>query len=133
MLADPSRCLIDKYICKSKVFTATEKDQTVGVIVLYPLSKRAVEIKNLAVISEFRRKGIGLSLIEKAIEISILCKYKSIYIGTANSSIGQFYWYQKLGFDLVKIRRNFFSDHYPEPIYENGLQAKHLLVLKKQL
>jgi hypothetical protein len=29
--------------------------------------------------------------------------------------------------------KGFFTDHYPGPIYENGIQAKHLIMLEMKL
>ena len=95
--------------------------------------KLTVEIKNVAVKPEFQGQGIGSYLIENVVQIASLNRQKSICIGTANSSLGQLYLYQKLGFDISEIRKNFFIDNYKEPIYENGIQAKHMIMLTKIL
>ncbi len=133
LLADPSKDLVDEYLQLSEVFIAKQNDETLGVIVLLPLTAETVEIKNVAVRPGFQGQGIGSYLIENAIKVASLNKRKSICIGTANSSIGQLYLYQKLGFEITGIKRNFFTDNYAEPIYENGIQAKHLLLLSRQL
>jgi aminoglycoside 6'-N-acetyltransferase I len=101
LLADPSKDLVEVYLKQSDVFTATQNDRTVGVIVLFPLTEEKVEIKNVAVIPEFRGQGIGSYLIENAVLVASLNKKKSICIGTANSSIGQLYLYQKIGFEIT--------------------------------
>jgi aminoglycoside 6'-N-acetyltransferase I len=98
LLADPSKDLVEVYLKQSDVFTATQNDRTLGVIVLFPLTEEKVEIKNVAVIPEFQGQGIGSYLIENAALVASLNKQKSICIGTANSSIGQLYLYQKIGF-----------------------------------
>lgn len=133
LLADPSKDLVDEYIKQSEVFTARQIDEIIGVIVLFPLTTEAVEIKNIAVKPEFQGQGIGSYLIKKAVQLALLNGQKNICIGTANSSVGQLYLYQKLGFEITDIKRNFFTDNYDEPIYENGVQAKHMLVLTRQL
>lgn len=133
LLADPSKELVDQYLKKSEIFIATVLEETIGVIVLYPLSNESSEIKNLAVKPEFQGKGVGSFLIDRIVRIAEQKRQKSIFIGTANSSLGQLYLYQKLGFEITEIRKDFFKDNYPEPIYENGLQAKHLVLMKKQL
>ena len=133
LLADPSKDLIDEYLKRSEVFTATQNGEIIGVIVLCPLTVATIEIKNVAVKTVFQGQGIGRYLIENAIQIALLNKQASICIGTANSSIGQLYLYQKLGFEITEIKRNFFTDNYAEPIYENGIQAKHMLVLTRHL
>lgn len=133
LLADPSKKLIDEYLESSSVFTARKNGEIVGIIVLFPLSADTAEIKNIAVRPENQGQGVGKYLIENAVQIALVNKQRTICIGTANSSIGQLYLYQKLGFELTEIRRNFFTDNYSEPIYENGIQAKHMVVLTRQL
>jgi ribosomal protein S18 acetylase RimI-like enzyme len=129
LLADPSKSVIDEYLKESEIFTAKQDSVTAGVIVLQPLTAATLEIKNVAVKPELQGRGIGSFLIEHAVEYARTKKQKSISIGTANSSIGQLYLYQKLGFEITGLKRNFFLDNYPEPILENGIQAKHMLVL----
>lgn len=133
LLADPSKDLVDEYLKKSDVFIASQDQETIGAIVLFRLTPETAEIKNVAVKSELQGRGIGSYLIENVIKVATLEKQKSICIGTANSSIGQLYLYQKLGFELTEIRTDFFTDNYAEPIYENGIRAKHLLILTRQL
>ena len=133
LLADPSKELIDEYLKQSDLFAARQNNETIGVIVLFPLTTETVEIKNVAVKPEFQGKGIGSYLIENAVKVASFNRQKSICIGTANSSVGQLYLYQKLGFEITDIKRHFFLDNYAEAIYENGIQAKHMLVLTRQL
>jgi ribosomal protein S18 acetylase RimI-like enzyme len=133
LLADPSKDLVDEYVKLSEIFIAIQNEETLGVIVLFPLTTKAVEIKNIAVKPAFQGKGIGSYLIENGLKVVARNKKESICIGTANSSVGQLYLYQKLGFEITEIKKNFFIDNYPEPIYENGIQAKHMLVLTRQL
>jgi ribosomal protein S18 acetylase RimI-like enzyme len=133
LLADPSKNLVDQYLKRSDIFTARQNDETIGVLVLFPLTNSTVEIKNIAVKLEFQGQGIGSYLIENVVKVASLSGQKSICIGTANSSVGQLYLYQKLGFEITDIKRNFFIDNYAEPIFENGIQAKHMLILTRQL
>lgn len=133
LLADPSMDLGDKYLPQSVVFVAQQDDETIGVIVVFPLTADTVEIKNVAVKPVFQGQGVGRYLIENAVRLALAQEQKSICIGTANSSIRQLSLYQRLGFEITEIRRNFFTDNYAEPIYENGIQAKHLLVLTRDL
>ena len=133
LLADPSKELINNYVNMSEIFVARQKNETLGVVVLFPLTTETVEIKNIAVKPEFQGQGIGSFLIENVVKMAMLKKQKSIFIGTANSSVRQLYLYQKSGFEIVDIKKDFFIDHYDEPIYENGIQAKHLLVMIREL
>lgn len=133
LLADPSKELIEEYLKQSDIFTATRNGEMLGVIVLFHLTPETVEIKNLAVKPELQGQGIGSYLIEKVVEIASLESKKNICIGTANSSVKQLYLYQRLGFEISAIKKDFFIENYDEPIYENGIQAKHMLMLTRQL
>ncbi|MBX2947460.1 MAG: GNAT family N-acetyltransferase [Cyclobacteriaceae bacterium] len=133
LLADPSKKKVDEYLEKSEVFVAMEGNEILGVLTLYPLTEDTVEIKNVAVKFEFQGQGIGSFLIKDAIHRSAIKKLKTILIGTANSSIWQLCLYQKLGFEITDIKRNFFIQNYPEPIFENAIQARHMIVLSLKL
>lgn len=133
LLADPSKDLVDEYLKQADVFVAKQIDEVIGVAVLLPLRAETVEIKNIAVKPAFQGEGIGSFLIQNVVRVALLNGQKNICIGTANSSVGQLYLYQKLGFEITDIKRDFFKDNYAEPIYENGIQAKHMLMLTKQL
>ena len=41
--------------------------------------------------------------------------------------------YQKMGFEMDSIRKGFFIDNYPEPMYENGILVRDMVVLKRKL
>jgi ribosomal protein S18 acetylase RimI-like enzyme len=133
LLADPSITVINEYLKLSDIFVAKQNEKIIGVIVVLPLTAETAEIKNIAVDPEFQGKGIGSFLIEQVVQTALFNNQKNICIGTANSSIGQLYLYQKLGFEITEIKRNFFLENYTEPIYENGIQAKHMIVLKRIL
>lgn len=133
LLADPSIDLVTNYLEQSEVFVTILNDELVGVIVLFPLTAETIEIKNIAVKTEFQGQGIGSFLIHNAEKVATNNGIKSMCIGTANSSIAQLYLYQKLGFEISELKKDFFTANYKEPIYENGIQAKHMLTLIKHL
>jgi ribosomal protein S18 acetylase RimI-like enzyme len=133
LLADPSMHMINSYLKRSAIYIAKLNGNTIGTFVLLSLSKEAIEIKNIAVDTAYQNKGIGQLLLKYAIEIAKGKGYLSILIGTANSSNQQLYLYQKLGFKLIKTQENFFTENYTPAIFENGLQAQHLLILSKSL
>lgn len=133
LLADETEQAIDRYIHQSDIYIYVSDGLLIGVYVLWQLSEDTVEIKNIAVIEEFQNQGIGTKLISDAIRRSRIVNYKSIYIGTANGAISQLYMYQKSGFEICDIRWNFFVENYPDPIYENGILCKHMIMLKQDL
>jgi len=131
--ADPSMQAIEKYLPFSDIYVADLRERRIAVLVLFPLENCTVEIKNIAVETSLQRNGIGRFMIEKAIEIATDKQFKTVLIGTSNSSLGQLYLYQKCGFEITGIRHNFFIDNYAEEIFENGIQCKHMIVLCKSI
>lgn len=133
LLADPHLALINTYLPQSNIHIALLAEKIVGVYVLYPLDHEKVEVKNIAVAEEHQGYGLGKLLLADACLVAKQQGYHVICIGTANSSIGQLALYQKQGFELSEIKRDFFLQNYAEPIFENGIQAKHMVVLEKIL
>lgn len=133
LLADPSRQQIDSYLDGGSCYIASVNDAITGVFVLKPLTLSVIEIKNIAVDENFRGQGIGKQLLHFASQISKESGYRELIIGTGNSSINQLALYQKAGFEIDKIIKDFFISNYEMPIFENGIQCKHMILLKKVL
>jgi ribosomal protein S18 acetylase RimI-like enzyme len=132
-LADPSVKMVAKYIFSSSVFVAVLAEQIVGVLALFPIDRTVMEIKNIAVEETHQGKGIGKQLLMHAITQAKEKGYKELLIGTANSSIGQLALYQKMGFEIDHIIKSFFTDNYPNLMYENGILVRDMIVLRQDL
>jgi hypothetical protein len=54
-------------------------------------------------------------------------------LGTGNSGIGPLAFYQKAGFRLWRIERDFFSPErgYPEGIEENGIPLRDMVWMER--
>jgi ribosomal protein S18 acetylase RimI-like enzyme len=129
--ADPSKKLIDQYLATGYLYIAVLQEAVIGTYVLYPLDAATAEIKNISVQNSYQGKGIGQLMLTHAIQVAQQAGFKIICIGTANSSIGQLYLYQKMGFELSSIRKDFFTTNYDTPLFENGIQCKHLIMLSR--
>jgi N-acetylglutamate synthase-like GNAT family acetyltransferase len=133
LLADPSKNNIDKYISNSVVYMAQFKGKPVGCYVLHNVDNEVIELKNIVVDEKYQGKGIGTILLKDAIKKAKSQGLKKIIIGTGNSSIGQLYLYQKVGFRITEIKPDYFKQHYSEPIIENGIDCRDMIVLTKDL
>ncbi len=128
--ADPSEELVRSYCVKSRVYVAEIGYDAIGVLVLSPLDKSAVEIKNIAVVESSRGIGYGKALISYALSEAERLGFRKVVIGTGNSSLGQLALYQKCGFRMVSIDRGFFLRNYAEPIIENGIPCEDMVRLE---
>lgn len=133
LLADPSPKAVKEYVKRGDCFIAKNDKQIVGVYVLLPTRPHTVELVNVAVAEEQHGKGIGKQLVMHAIQVAKEKEYKTIEVGTGNSSIGQLALYQKCGFRIIGVDTDFFIRHYPEEIFENDIQCRDMIRLSQDL
>jgi ribosomal protein S18 acetylase RimI-like enzyme len=131
--ADPSMESISEYIHRSTSIVATISNEIVGICCLLHTRPFTYEIVNISVHEDHQKRGIGKNLIEHAIQTATQTGAKCIEIYTGNSSIHQLSLYQRLGFELTGVEKDYFLRHYEEKIMENNIQCKHLLRLVLRL
>lgn len=112
LLADPSLLLVEAYLKIGELYVAEWDRETIGAYVLCALDEAKAEIKNIAVLEMMQGKGLGQFLLKHAEEEAKAKGFRTLLIGTANSSVGQLYLYQKMGFELLEIRKGFFLESY---------------------
>ncbi len=127
--ADPSKEMIEKYLKKGKMFTFAEESRVVGEVVVLPLSATDIELKNIAVLPEKQGQGLGRYMIE-FVARHYADQFRNLYVGTADSGIAL---YQKFGFEVSHRVKNFFTDNYPEPIVDSGIQCIDMIYLLRKL
>ncbi|TLS38234.1 GNAT family N-acetyltransferase [Pseudalkalibacillus caeni] len=133
LLADPSKEIVDSYIHRGECYVAESGEKMIGVFVLLPTRPKTVELVNIAVDEAHQRKGVGKKLVEFAVRTARKENAETIEIGTGNSSLSQLGIYQKCGFRITGIDRDFFIRHYDEPIVENGIECIDMVRLSMDL
>ncbi|MEM6806476.1 MAG: GNAT family N-acetyltransferase [Bacteroidota bacterium] len=133
LLADPSLELLKTYLKQGSLFQAEIGQEIVGVVLLLEINLATLEVKNIAVAESHQGKGLGKELLKFSEAHAIKEGYSVLRIATGNSSIGQLALYQKMGFEISDIQKGFFTRNYQDPIWEHGIQCKHLLVLEKRI
>lgn len=133
LLADPAKELVEDYVNRGDCYIAENEQQTVGVYVLLPTRPGTMELANIAVTEHQQEKGIGKQLVLHAIRVAKAKNYKTIEIGTGNSSVGQLALYQKCGFRITGVDTGFFVRYYSEKIFENGIQCRDMIRLSQEL
>lgn len=131
--ADPSQMLVEAYLRIGVCYVAELDDQVMGVYVLVETRPDTIELINIAVAEAYVGKGLGKQLVMDVIERATTKGYKVIEVGTGNSSIGQLAFYQKCGFRIESVEKNFFLQNYSEAIFENGIQCRDMIRLSQQL
>lgn len=133
LLADPSKDAINKYLKKGICFAAYDKNNIIGVYILVSKNVDVLEIMNISVAKNKQNKGIGKMLVFDAIRRAKKEKARKLLVGTGNSSINQLAFYQKCGFRISKIKKDYFIKKYKNPIYENGIQCIDMIMLELEL
>ncbi|EFM08545.1 GCN5-related N-acetyltransferase [Paenibacillus curdlanolyticus YK9] len=133
LLADPSEKLVEAYLAAGECFVAEQDRAIIGVYVLLPTHPGTVELMNVAVDERLQGQGFGKRLVNHAISQARASRFTSIAVGTGNSGVGQLALYQKCGFRIVGVDRDFFIRNYSEPIFENGIQVRDMIRLEQSL
>lgn len=133
LLADPSIEIINDYIHRGICYVAYTNNTIIGVCVMIRTRPLTLELVNIAVRETYQGKGIGKRLILNAIERARKENSKILEVGTGNSSINQLALYQKCGFRIVGVDKNFFKRHYSEKIVENEIECIDMIRLRMDL
>ncbi|MDR2285768.1 MAG: GNAT family N-acetyltransferase [Sphingobacterium sp.] len=133
LLADETRYAIDKYVFDSDVYVLKEEEEELAVFCLYRIDQDTVELKNIAVSSELQGKGIGSRLIKEIVAIAQRGGYKQLIVGTADCGVDQIRFYERNGFVQYTVKKDFFVHNYEEPIIENGIQLRDMVMLRLDL
>lgn len=130
ILADEQEDMIDCYLEKGTMYVLDDNGVKAECVVTDEGSG-VLEIKNIAVDPSFQKMGYGKSLI-KFVEKQYAGEYSVLQVGTGDSPL-TLPFYEKCGFERSHIVENFFTDNYNHPIFENGVQLKDMVYLRKKL
>lgn len=87
------------------------------------------EIEVLAVTREKRRQGIGQVVVARLIEEAKSRGAHTLFVGTSSIALDNILFYQKCGLRMSHIRRNYFTETYPELHIEwRGIKLRDMVV-----
>ncbi len=133
LLADEEMRAIERYIYQSDIYVVEIEGKTIGVYALYPIDENAAEIKAIAVDEAYQNRGIGKLMLKDAEAKAREKSLGKLIIGTPSIAQKQIAIYRKAGFELFDVKKDFFIDYYSEPIFEDGVQLKDMVMLRKKL
>ncbi len=90
------------------------------------------EIVELAVARELHGRGYGKLLVGRLVQEARTRGKSEVFLGTRSTSAGNIIFYQKCGFRVHGVRLDYFW-YYDEPVYENGLRVRDMVVLRYAL
>ena len=130
LLADEQEDMIDKYLEDGDMY-ALYDDDLKTVCVVTAIDEETCELKNIATYPKYQGKGYARALIRY---ISDLYKdnYKTMLVGTGKvPSVLSFY--ESCGFEKSHRIKDFFTDNYDHPMFEEGVQLIDMVYLGKEL
>ena len=84
------------------------------------------ELLYLAVVPGARGTGLGRRIVA-ALQAELATRGGTMLVGTANSSLHNIAFYQKCGFRMRSVKRDFFAYIQP-PIVEDGIPMRDMIV-----
>ena len=131
--ADPSKAEISKYLRRGELWLATANQGIVGAMVLMHTRADILEIMNIAVDPKLQGHGIGTQLLKFSKARAKQLKMKKLHVGTGNSSIGQLVFYQRFGFRISGVDRDFYVPRYGEVYRENGVRLLDMVRMELEV
>ncbi len=130
LLADEQEDMIDKYLENGDMF-ALFNDDLKTVCVVLEIDRETCELKNIATYPIYQGKGYARALI-KFVSDYYKNHYQTMLVGTGETpKILSFY--ESCGFERSHSIKNFFTDNYDHPMFEDGIQLVDMIYLKKKL
>lgn len=131
LLGDEQEDMIDRYLPGSMMFVLYDGAVAIGECVIQDLGKGIVEIKNIAIMPEYQHRGYGRMMID-FVESRFGITHSVLQVGTGDSPL-TIPFYEKCGFIRTHIIKNFFTDNYDHPIYEDGVRLVDMIYLQKKM
>ena len=126
LLADESEYMVDKYLERGEMFILDDNGVKAECVVTKE-SGGIYEIKNIAVCPNHQRKGYGKDIIEFVLSYYDDCEIMLVGTGDCDSTLN---FYHSCGFSESHRIKNFFTDNYDHPMFEDGVQLIDMIYLK---
>jgi ribosomal protein S18 acetylase RimI-like enzyme len=136
LLADESEQQVRSCLNSGDLYVYSPDDAAVaGIVLAIPIGAEAVELKAVAIEPQRQGQGIGKRMLAAVLAELQARGCKRVVVGTANAGIGELAYYQKAGFRLVSIERDFFSPArgYPAVMVENGIRLRDMVWMEMQI
>ena len=123
--------MIDKYLERGEMFVLKEDEQVCALCVVTDEGDGVLEIKNLAVMPEKQKCGYGRQMIEYVADY-FAKDYHTLLVGTGDSPL-TIPFYERCGFIRSHVVEDFFVKCYDHPIFEDGVQLRDMVHLKRSM
>src|SRR5215212_8580188 len=93
------------------------------------------ELRAVAVAEDAQGRGLGTSIVREVIARLRPSGFQRVIVGTSSAGVRQLAFYQRLGFRLSHVERDFFNAArgYPADLCENGLRVRDMVWMDQPL
>jgi len=133
--ADDSATEIARYRDLGVILVGTEDGELLGHVQIVETDQQGVfEIKSLAVMENRRSQGVGSALVQAALTHCHEQHARSVIVATAAASIAALKFYQRLGFRIQRVIRDFYvAERGYRPLELNGIPLRDEVILDLEL
>lgn len=131
LMGDEQESMVERYLDRGELFVLEEDGRAIAVCVITDEGEGTAELKNIAVLPEFRRRGIGRKLLDFA-ENYCADRFTRLVLGTGESPL-TVPFYESCGYKFTHRIPGFFTDNYDHPIYEGGVLLRDMVCFEKML
>ena len=130
LLADEQEDMVDRYLERGTMYVL-EDDGVKAECVVTDEGDGILELKNIAVAPDFQGRGYGKAMVAFLVQ-TYTEQHTVLQVGTGDSS-STIPFYESCGFRRHHLVKNFFTDHYDHPIYEDGVQLVDMVYLQREM
>ncbi len=104
-------------------------------VLVIDLDRETAELRAVAVDEATQGAGVGSAIVEEVCARLRSRGVERVVVGTATSGVRQLAFYQRLGFRLSHIERDFFTADkgYPAGLSENGIPIRDMAWMDRRL
>lgn len=128
LLADPSESKVRAYLPGARCFAARVDGAIAGICAVVTHAQGRHELINIAVDPAWQQRGIGSRLLVHVIDTYRREGADRFEVGTGAFGY-PLAFYQRHGFRVFQVDRDFFLRNYDEAIVEDGIQHRDMLRL----
>jgi ribosomal protein S18 acetylase RimI-like enzyme len=134
LLADEAEDHVRAHLDEGELFTFVDGEDTTGAVQAVPRGDH-VELTLVAVTETHQGRGIGKAMLAAVLDRLRELGHGRVVVGTSNAGVGEIAYYQKVGFRLARIERDYFNEArgYDGTASENGIVHRDMVWLDLDL
>lgn len=135
LLADGSEQQVRSYLNEGELYAYREGEDARGIVLVIRHGTATAELRAVAVDPSSQARGVGRRMLGVVLDDLRSAGVRRVLVGTASAAVGPIAFYQKSGFRLLRVERDYFSEArgYPPDLRENGIAVRDMVWMDQWL